>query len=125
MKILLVDDDVLLARGASKLLARLGEHQVETTASPETVFEKCHTETIDLLIIDVNLPGAMWQGQEINGVEISRLLKEDPETAHIPIVLITAYGSANDQDALLTASRADHFWVKPIGDYQKLLDLVK
>ena len=124
MNILLVDDDYLLAKGTAKLIQRLGGHQVTITDEPAEIFRQCQAGSVDLVLMDVNLPGAQWEGQEVSGADISRILKTKPE-AHIPpIILVTAYAMLSEQQTLLATSKADEFCAKPITDYEELLQLM-
>lgn len=124
LNILLVDDDYLLAKGTAKLIQRLGGHQVDISDDPGEIFRQCQTGKVDLVLMDVNLPGAEWDSHEVSGADLSRLLKTDPKTAHIPIILITAYAMLVERESLLFNSQADDFFAKPITDYQKLLDAI-
>jgi CheY-like chemotaxis protein len=124
MKILLVDDDYLLAKGTAKLIERLGGHQVTFTDEPVEIFQQCQAGEIDLVLMDVNLPGAYWEDEEISGADITRLLKTDSQTAHIPIVLLTAYAMLSERQKLLQASQADNLLSKPVTDYNALLELM-
>src|SRR5262249_821043 len=60
-------------------------------------------EQPDLIIMDVDLPG-------ISGLEATQLLKADPKTRDIPIIITTAY--ADDDE--IHASACDAFMAKPI-----------
>lgn len=124
MNILLVDDDRALADSTAKLIHRLGGHNVYITDEPGEIFWLCQAKNVDLVIMDVNLPGAQWQGQAVSGADIARMLKNHPHTAHIPIILVTAYAMLNEQQALLETSEADKFVAKPITDYAALLGLI-
>lgn len=125
MKILLVDDDYLLAKGTAKLIQRLGGHQVTITDEPAEIFRQCQTGSVDLILMDVNLPGAQWEGQEVSGADISRILKTKAAPAHTPpIILVTAYAMLSERQTLLEASKADEFCAKPITDYEALLKLI-
>lgn len=124
LNILLVDDDYLLAKGTAKLIQRLGGHQVLIADDPREIFRVCEAGDIHLVMMDVNLPGAQWQGQEVSGTDISRLLKTQPYTAHIPIILVTAYAMVTERQPLMKNSLADAFCPKPITDYKALLVLV-
>ncbi len=121
MKILLVDDDHLLARGTAKLIQRLGGHQVAITDEPGEIFQRCRAGEVDMVLMDVNLPAAQWEAKDVSGADIAYLLKSDPQTADIPVILITAYAMLSEQQHLLEVSQADDFFAKPITDYEALL----
>jgi CheY-like chemotaxis protein len=124
LNILLVDDDYLLAKGTAKLIQRLGGHQVDITDDPAEIFKRCEFGMVHLILMDVNLPGATWENQEVSGADLARLLKTNSRTAHIPIILITAYAMLSERQALLSSSQADEFFAKPITDYEKLLEMI-
>lgn len=125
MNILLVDDDYALARSTAKLLQRLGGHQVYITDDPAEIFQRCQTQVVDLVIMDINLPAARWQGHAVSGADISRVLKNQVQTAQIPIILVTAYALAGERQFLLNVSQADEFVAKPITDYNSFLELIR
>lgn len=124
MNILLVDDDYLLAKGTAKLIQRLGGHKVSITDNPSEIFQKCQDGSVDVLLMDVNLPGAFWEGQQVSGADLSRLLKSQPKTAHIPIIMVTAYAMLTERQTLLASSQADDFCIKPIINYEAFLELI-
>lgn len=124
MKILLVDDDYLLAKATAKLIERLSGHQVIITDEPAIIFQECQAGDVDIVLMDVNLPGAYWKNEEISGADISHFLKTDPQTAHIPIILLTAYSMLSEQQKLLQASHADSFLTKPVTNYNALFELI-
>jgi CheY-like chemotaxis protein len=125
LNILLVDDDYILARSTAKLLHRLGGHHVYITDDPAEIFHLCQTQVVDLVIMDINLPTARWQGRAVSGVDLSRVLKNQEQTAQIPIIIVTAYVLAGDRQFLLATSQADEFVAKPITDYSSLLELIR
>ena len=122
MNILLVDDDTLLAETTATLIQCTGNHQVYITDEPTEVFRQCQSGNVDVVIMDVNLPGAEWEGQSVSGADLSRLLKTQPQTNHIPIILVTAYALVNEQQYLLKTSQADSFYAKPILDFDSFLE---
>ncbi|MEO0708905.1 MAG: response regulator [Cyanobacteria bacterium J06649_5] len=124
MNILLVEDDYLLGRGTARLLEKLGGHRVRLTHKATDVFKLCQSGSVDLVIMDVNLPGTFWQGEEVTGVDLSRMLKMQMETAHLPVVLLTAHAMDADRGSLLNESLADCFCTKPIADYDDFLQLL-
>lgn len=125
MNILLVEDDYLLGRSTAKLLEKLGNHKVRLTHKADDVFKHCQSGSIDLVIMDVNLPGTFWQGKEVTGVDLSFLLKSQAETAQLPIVLLTAYARGGNKAHLLSAALADYLCTKPIADYDAFLALLE
>lgn len=122
--VLLVDDDALLAKGTAKLIQRLGGHQVAITDEPADIILRCRSQPVDIVLMDVNLPGAEWDGQAVSGADLSHHLKTHPRTAHIPIILVTAYAMLDERQALLERSQADALCVKPITNYKALLALI-
>lgn len=125
LNILLVDDDRVLARSTAKILHRLGGHDVYITDDPAEIFQRCQMQAVDLVIMDINLPAAHWEGQAVSGAEISRVLKNQAQTARIPIILVTAYALASERQLLLAASQANEFVAKPILDYSSFLELIR
>ncbi|MBC7972310.1 MAG: response regulator [Verrucomicrobia bacterium] len=122
--VLLVDDDKLLAKGTAKLIQRLGGHQVVIADEPAEIIDRCRSQLVDIVLMDVNLPGAEWEGQAISGADLAHVLKTHPETTHLPIIMVTAYAMLNERQALLDQSQADALCVKPITNYQALLELI-
>jgi len=116
MNILLVEDDYLLGRSTARLLEKEGQHRVRLTHKAADVFKRCQSGAVDLVIMDVNLPGTFWQGQEVTGVDLSRMLKLQPRTTHLPIVLLSANTTESEQGRLIDEALADSIYTKPIAD---------
>lgn len=125
LRILLVEDNLPLAKSTAKLIERLGGHQVSITDEPKTIWELCTAGKVDIILMDINLSGASWAGEEVSGTDLSRLLKAQPETAHIPIILLTAYAMESEREPFLADSQADEFVTKPISDYAALIKAIK
>lgn len=124
MKILLVDDDYLLAKGTAKLIERLSKYTVALADEPAEIFRLCQSGDVDIVLMDVNLPGAYLGEEEVSGTDLARLLKTDPKTAYIPIVLLTAYALLSERKTLLEDSMADDLYTKPVTNYEELLSLI-
>lgn len=125
LDILLVEDNLPLAKSTAKLIERLGGHSVQITDEPQTIFELCSQVKVDIILMDINLPGAFWEEEEVSGTDLSRLLKTNPQTASLPIILLTAYAMANERETLLGESQADDFFIKPIKDYTALISVIE
>jgi len=65
-------------------------------------------EKIDIILLDVMMP-------EMDGFEVCKIIKTDPETTHIPVVMVTALSDIDDRVKGLEAG-ADEFLTKPIND---------
>lgn len=81
---LVVDDSPLVRRTVERMLARQG-HRVRTATSGEEAFDLCLREPFDLVVSDVTM-GAL------SGFQLCRLLRSDPATEDLPVVLLTAAG---------------------------------
>ncbi|MGD1895504.1 MAG: response regulator [Phormidesmis sp.] len=125
MNILLVEDDYLLGRSTARLLESTGEHRVRLTHKAADVFKHCQSGTVELVIMDVDLPGTFWQEEEVTGLDLSRLLKSRAQTARIPIVLLTANEADADQGSLLSEALADGIYPKPITDANEFSRLLQ
>ncbi len=105
-RVLVVDDNVDLLRMIQMVLGERGGHQVVLSTSGEDGLEKARAQPPDLAIIDVMMPG-------MTGYELCRRLREEPSTAHIPILILTARGQPIDRETAL-ASGADDYIAKPV-----------
>ncbi|MEL6220988.1 MAG: response regulator, partial [Pseudomonadota bacterium] len=76
--------------------------------SGKEAVEISKAEQPDIILLDVMMPG-------MDGFEACRVIKADPETAHIPIVMVTALDQQADRVAGLQAG-ADDFLTKPVED---------
>ncbi|MEO1131426.1 MAG: response regulator [Cyanobacteria bacterium J06639_1] len=124
MNVLLVEDDYLIAKVTARYLERLGGHRVQVTIEPILVFDLCQARWPDVILMDVNIPGAMWEGKWVSGADLSRAIKSNPQTSNIPILLVTAYAMEEDKHHLMETSLADDLWTKPIVDYGLLVKAI-
>ena len=106
-RILVIDDiDANVRLLEAKLTADY--YEVLTATDGVTGLAIAGAEQPDIILLDVMMPG-------MDGFQVCRRLKEDPETRHIPVVLVTALDGRADRIAGLEAG-ADEFLTKPIED---------
>jgi CheY-like chemotaxis protein len=80
--ILLVEGDAKGRKALADLLGRHGCRTLEAKDGPEAL-ERLLQDTVDLLLMDVQLPG-------MDGFDVTRVIKAQPQTAGLPVVLTTA-----------------------------------
>lgn len=103
MRIVLVEDNAMLAAGIKKVLCDEG-HAVDCLGDGQAGFEFLATEGADLAIIDLRLPN-------LSGIDIVKQLRA--RGSKMPILVLTAMGKLSDKVAGLDAG-ADDYIVKPV-----------
>ena len=104
-KVLVVDDTPANVKLLADLLAIKG-YAVATARSGEEALAQVAAERPDLILLDVMMPG-------MSGYDVCRQLRSDPETALLPIVLVTSLDPQQERLKGI-ASGADDFLAKPI-----------
>ena len=102
--ILVVEDDRDIAELMSMYLARAG-HTTELLASGASAVRRVGVVRPDLVILDLMLPGQ-------DGRSICRAMRADPDTAEVPIIMLTARGEEADRIVGLELG-ADDYVTKP------------
>jgi len=107
--VLIVDD---IPTNVRLLEARLTAEyfEVRTASSGPEALAICDVEEIDIVLLDVMMP-------EMDGFEVCRRLKINQQTAHIPVLMITALDQPSDRVRGLEVG-ADDFLTKPVDDIQ-------
>jgi two-component system cell cycle response regulator DivK len=122
--VLIVEDDVVNARVFSKILTKRGGLIVKHTEDVEEVVTLARSGEISVILMDVSLARSMYQGKPMDGIKITQLLKSDPQTAHLPIILVTAHAMEGDRENFLSQSGADGYISKPVIDHQQFVDQI-
>jgi two-component system, OmpR family, KDP operon response regulator KdpE len=101
VKVLAVDDEPQILRALRASLAARG-HDVLTAPNGETALETAATEPVELVVLDLGLPG-------IDGVEVIRRLRS---WSDVPVIVLSVRDAQDDKVAALNAG-ADDYVTKP------------
>ena len=102
---LVVEDEQDIAMLIKHALERAGDAQVEIASSGDAALRAAAELAPDLVILDLNLP-------VLSGSEVCRLLRANPATSTVPIIMLTARTSEADRVAGLDLG-ADDYMTKP------------
>ena len=103
--ILIVEDNEANMRLARLLLVNAG-HSVLWAADAETGLTLAREQQPALILMDIQLPG-------MDGLAATQLLKQDPNTAHIPVIALTAMAMKEDREKTRLAG-CDAYIIKPL-----------
>lgn len=104
-RVLVVEDEQDIAGLIKHALEREGAMEVQTAGSGDTALKAVTEELPDLIVLDLNLP-------VLSGVEVCRILRGRPETAKVPIIMLTARSTESDRITGLDVG-ADDYITKP------------
>ena len=105
LTVLNVDDYPAALYATSRVLRQAGYRVLEATTGAEALARA--GECPDLIILDVNLP-------DVDGFEVARRIKADPETASIPVLQMSAAYRAPEHRALGLEGGADAYLAQPV-----------
>ncbi len=112
-RVFVVDDDPFNLEVAEAYLKK--HYQVSGFVNAESCFHRLSSELPDLLLLDNLMPG-------MNGVDLCKKLKSEPDYCSLPIIIVSAY--ADDQHIIeANACGADDYLTKPFFE-KELIDLV-
>lgn len=104
-RILVVEDNGTNLELMTYLLKAFG-HDVTGMSDPEVALERVRRESFDAIVSDVLMPG-------IDGFELARICKADPQLRDTPLIAVTALAMAGDRERIL-ASGFSGYISKPI-----------
>jgi putative two-component system response regulator len=104
-RVMVVDDEERIRRVMEAYLSPSGYRIVHARDGGEAL-DRARKEPPDLILMDIMMP-------VMDGIETTRLLKADPETRIIPVVMVTALGDLEDRVRAMEAG-ADDFLAKPV-----------
>ena len=123
-RIVIVEDDALVAKYLKYVLDQDGRYDVVVTESGDEVLAFARDPTTVALIVDVSLRSTQLGGRYVDGLELTRAVKADPAAARLPVIVATAHAMAGDRERFLRESGADGFLRKPITDPGEVRSLI-
>ncbi|MBW4663093.1 MAG: response regulator [Chroococcus sp. CMT-3BRIN-NPC107] len=122
--VLIVEDDPINARVFAKILTKRAGLEVKHTENVEEVMQIALNKLADIILMDVSLSRSVYQGKSVDGIKITQMLKANPETASLPVILVTAHAMEGDRHSFLSLSGADGYISKPVVDHQEFVDQI-
>ncbi|MCX8028102.1 MAG: response regulator [Thermodesulfovibrionales bacterium] len=104
MKILVVDDDKTTRKLLSLYLKSKG-HEVVTAENGLEALEKLGTESVNLVVTDMNMP-------YMDGIELVKNIRNEETVSHIPIIMVTTEADEDEKKRAFEAG-VDDYLVKP------------
>lgn len=110
-KVLVVDDSPTVLMMEKMILAK-GAYQVITATDGLQAIEKARSEQPDIVLLDVVMPN-------LDGLSACAAIRRDPETAHIPVVMVTTRGEETNVETAFRNGCTDYV-TKPINAIELL-----
>lgn len=104
-RILVIEDDPVHRQLVRDILHSQGFEVLEADEG-EAGLRESWSQGPDLVFLDINLP-------DVNGLEVARALKAEPESSGIPVIALTAMAMKGDRETCLQAG-CDDYLAKPI-----------
>lgn len=114
-KVLVIEDDKDIA-DLVELVLSTNTYDVRTVIEPEKAFDTVKEFRPDAIILDLMMP-------KVDGWEIFKMVRNDPELSHIRIAILTAKSQGFDEMVGLHIMKAEKYITKPFGK-QELLDTI-
>ena len=123
--ILIVEDDPINIRVFTKILKKRGKFDVVCSEDVDYILTMANEGKADAIVMDVSLTNSSYQGESVDGIRITQLLKSGDKTRDIPVILVTAHAMQGDRESFLEKSGADGYISKPVVDHQAFVDQIQ
>ncbi len=124
-RILLVEDDPINVKFIQTVLVKKGGYEVLVSEEVDEILRLAREADLTAIIMDVSLSRSSYAGQKVDGIFITQLLKKDPITRHIPVLLATAHAMFGDREKYLELTGAEGYIAKPIHNPATLIEAVQ
>jgi two-component system, OmpR family, phosphate regulon response regulator PhoB len=113
MKKLLIVEDHADIRKLLRMTLEYDNFEVHEASNGDVGLAMARDITPDIVLLDLMMPG------HLNGLDVCRHIKADPNMQHTKVIMLTARGKASDQEAG-TQAGADAYLMKPFSTLQVL-----
>lgn len=114
--ILIVEDDPLMQRMYQKIFT-FEKYDVQTASNGEEGLEKVRSIKPTIVLLDVMMP-------KMNGIQVLEKIKADPDTKHIPVIMLTNLAGEKDAENALMKGAVKYI-VKSEYDPKQVVAMVK
>ena len=122
--VLVVEDDPANAVLVEAILTTVGGFDVVSCDDGDEIVDVIRTRPVRAVLMDVSLGNTRIGGEKIDGVELTRRIRDLAEGINLPVILLTAHAMKGDRERLLFESSANDYVAKPIIDQKGLVELV-
>ena len=113
----LVADDSITARTMLQTILESAGYEVRTAPDGAAAYAVLHSETFDLVVSDIEMP-------RMDGFELTKRIRAEPNLAELPVVLVTARETKEDRERGLDAG-ANGYIVKSSFEQSNLLEVIE
>ena len=122
-KILVIEDDLITQQFYAMFFKKRGFDSI-ITDNGDNVFETLASENVGVILMDINLSNTYFNGEKIDGIKLSQLIKANTDYNNIPLVLVTASSLSSQIKKFLTDTKAEDIVTKPILDYNRFVNKI-
>ena len=105
-KVMIVDDEVDFLKITKINLENTGKYEVQTLSDARDIISRIKSFNPDVILLDILMP-------KMDGVEVCKMLNQDPAGSRIPIIILSALDTDKDRLMMYKLGIVD-FLVKPI-----------
>lgn len=124
MKNILIIEDDPFTIDFYKFIFKKAGYNAFITEDGDMVISYLSENRIELIIMDINLKNTYLSGEKMDGVKLSKKIKEEEKFSGIPILLVTAYSQDVNGENLCKTCKAEDYITKPILDFNFLIEKV-
>lgn len=119
-KIVVVEDDPF-SKDFYKIIFNRAGYDAIVLEDGNQILRTLSENKISAMIMDINLKNTYLDNVKIDGIKLSRIIKDDIRFSGIPLILVSAYSDTYKDFDLISESKADDFITKPIIDFNAFL----